>query len=180
MKFSPVGGGFISSLKKAVSGKWLWLIAPALLLPLILTNSGVCYSEKRWPDNLEIVDRTLFGQDFMGAAITLAPAEKMKRAKDLYASEYPFFCRINNAPSDLNKATTLINLMSGRKIYEVECVYPRSDASFQEAPEAHYYWRISSVDACARKILDTSGLPVGAKEYGKVMEENRSYWDKKN
>lgn len=163
-------------MAKKISKKWLLLLVPLLILPMIITDSGFCYSEKRWPSKLEIVDRALFDQQFRKKPITLTREEKIKLSEEQYSSRYPEFCKVNSVPFDLNGWENLLNLISGRKFYEVECVYPRPESDQQKYPTERFYWKFSSVDACAAKVVDTTGSSATEREYESFLNKNQNYW----
>lgn len=137
------------NMAKRISKKWLWLIFPLLMITVIITDSGFCYSEKRLLSKQEVVNR-------------IKPSNSSGDSTN---------CRISSGkPNDIALASNVLNLLSGRKLYQVECVFPR------EGQEEPYYWQISSTDACASKIIDISGMGISRTEYEANLKAIQKFW----
>ena len=163
---------------RTFSKTWLWILIPiAILLPLqFLTMTGFCYSEMRYLSKRELVDRVLFDSDFRKGSITLTQEEKTRIAEDRYSAKYPNFCKVNGRPFDLKGWESLLNSIVGLKFFEVECVYPRPVSDIHEDSTEKFFWSYSSVDACATKIVDTSGSGATEKEYESFLRKNQNFW----
>ena len=162
---------------KKISKKCLWILPfLTIILLSIITGSGLCYSEMRWLSKLELVDRALFDGEFRKKAITLTHEEKIKIAADRYSAQYPNFCRVNSKPFDLTDGEAFLNSIFGLKFFEVECVYPRSVSDMKQSSTGGFFWRSFSVDACATRVVDTSGSEATEREYKFFLKRNQRFW----
>lgn len=150
---------------------WIWLsMALILLFYLGLTASGFCYDDMRWPGKWEYVDRVLFDDT------KLEHDQKLKMAQDLYLSEYPYFCKIDETPFGLSPVETLLNLIAGKMLYEVECTYIKKGNDGEDISVKKYYWRSSTVNACAKRVVDFTGSEATDKEYQAFLKRGREFW----
>jgi hypothetical protein len=154
-----------------ISKKWLWILGlMAIFLPFqFLTLSGFCYDEFRYLSKRELVDRALFGKN----ANTMTLEEKIQFIKNRDGSEYPINCRISGDPFDLGSGNKLINMLLGRKFYQIDCVHPNTQIDSQNHP---YHLDFLSVGACAPKIVDTSGMAITKVLYDSEIKRNVTYW----
>ncbi len=153
---------------------WVWFaITLTFLIYLGLTASGVCYNDMRWPGKLEYVDRVLFDDT------KLEQDQKRNMAQDIYLSEYPYFCKVDDTPFGLSSVEMLLNLIAGKMFYEVECIYIKKDNDGEDVSVKKYYWRSSTVNACAKRVVDFTGSEATDTEYQGFLKRGREFWANK-
>lgn len=136
-------------MPKKISTKWLLVLVPLLLLPLIVGQAGYCSK-----DNL-----FHHPQDLTQAVLSNAPDNQLS-------------CRPIGVPSDAGGVWQLLNVAVGRKLEQVQCVYPKRKAS--DSSET-YYLANFTVDSCGT-IIDTSGSEISITLYNSSIETNKNYW----
>lgn len=153
-----------------LSKTWLWVIFSILILypPLVLTRSGFCYSEMRWLNERELVDRMLFGEK----EFEMSFAEKVTFIREKNSGEYPNNCKINGEPFDLSEGSKLINGLFGLMFYKVDCVYLKEDRKGEENP---YYIEWVSVSSCGQDV-DSMGESITESSYQSYIRKNSNYW----
>ncbi|SHG99570.1 hypothetical protein SAMN04488109_2811 [Chryseolinea serpens] len=142
----------------------------ALALAIILASiqflnfTGFCYSELRYLDRYELLDRFLFGP-----STAFTEDEKIQKIA-IRGGEYPGCCRITPEKRFLNK-------ILGYYFYNVESHFSDPDPRSSDTPK---YLTFSSINSCGTRVIHESGMPETQKSYdASVYSINKSWGFKK-
>lgn len=152
----------------------LLVLVPVSLLSINFTllNQGFCYKEMSFLSKREMLDRVIFGQDFM----QISENEKSEILSRRNYLGYPNNCRFTKKGVGVSEFDHFMWSLVGKKLFSIECLSHRDPEQYSDDP---YYVSNFYIKSCGAQG-DGAGMSVTERVFNALMERNRNYWEGKS
>lgn len=170
----------VGKLEKRLKKRWFVFIALFSIFAITqyFNHTGLCYSEMRYLDKVEMVDRFLFGDDYKNMSFE----EKVEAAKrrgyptGVGEIKYPECCRVSHDLNWPDSFTKTLNSMLGSRIFLLVSYFPVEPYTSSRHPYMEFN---NYIGPCGERFKGFSpSMDVSESSYENELRINKEVWTK--